>query len=219
MITVKSITESKFETLKKLASDNGYTVGTFCTNGSNFYQNACLYIAIGVPYNRYSNLVQETWDVSYSMGRSDTGNNKWARALQYATDWINENGAAVDTEDSLNKFYAQRAKIRKNELAKKRRVNKKTLLEKTCSELTKLTPTTLRAVVHKLNPRLVESFGITPDEHDELMDEAGLIAEYNGRILVKQTTMQYGYGWYPLQIGYPEPLFRLDENEKPLVSL
>ena len=197
---------SKFNALKKLATENGFTVGTFSTNGTNFYEDSVLWVGVGNPRNRNSHLVLETWDVSYSIGRNDTGYNKWARALDSAIGYTQNYGTAPDT-DELDRIEFEARKQRRAERRTAKKAAKKELLKKQAT----LTPTTLRACLPKMPEKIVNSFGIDQAERDQLLDDPEILAELpNGRLLVKQATFRHGAGWYDIGSGpYDKPVIPL----------
>jgi hypothetical protein len=189
--------------LQARAKQHGYNVNTFSTHGPNFYEDAVLYVAVGNPANRNSPLVLETWDVSYSIGRPKTGNNKWARALTQAENWIAENPDAPNE----NKLMSAHQSILRHRRNRKRR-EKTALRRKNISELT---PTTLREVLHKLSPEQLKSFGTDEAEREELLDAPDIVAwrinEITGGkiLLVKQITLPHGPGWYRISHNTTNP--------------
>lgn len=191
----------KIEELQQLAQARGYTVGTFRTNGPNFYQSAVLYVAVGIPVSRRSHRVRKMWDVSYSVGRDENGNNKWARALDAARAYIEANPAptpeALDAAEHARRV-AQRAAKRAARREAKRAV------------LDQLVPTTLRAVADTLPPDVVRTFGVDAAEHTELLDADDILAVLGNIVLVKQITPKHGLGWYSVTAGPTEaPVIKL----------
>mgnify|MGYP001612847737 CR=1 FL=1 len=81
----------KTKQLLSLAEAKKLRGGVFRTNSINFYHDACLWVAVDTgnpPKNRHSKLVLDYRDVSYSIGRPENGKNKWARALDWAIDFV-----------------------------------------------------------------------------------------------------------------------------------
>jgi len=189
--------------LQKLAEQRGYKINTFRTHGPNFYEDAVLYVAVGNPANRNSPLILATWDVSYSIGRPKTGNNKWARALTQAENWIAENPDAPNENELMS---AHQSILRHRRNRKRREIT--ALRRKSLSELT---PTTLRDVSHKLSPEQLQSFGTDDSEHEELLDAPDIVAWMNNEItggkilLVKQITLPHGLGWYRISHSTTNP--------------
>lgn len=182
--------------LKTIAASNGFTVGTFCTNGANYYQDAVLWVGVGSPASRRSHLVLAHWDVSYSLRSAPTENNKLGRAVLAAREYILEHAAPDPAElvaEEAQRRLRSRAAARKrrHETQTARRAEQNTLLAK-------LVPTTLREVAPRLDLRVLKSFGIDAAEHETLLDESGLVALLDDQPLVKQATTAHGLGWYTI---------------------
>lgn len=186
---------TRYENLQKGASELGYTVGTFSTHGLRFYDSSVLYVAVGEPSSRHSHLILATWDTSYSMGRRDTGKNKWATALTAAEKYLREHPIAPVLQE-LERAEQQRRAEQRRKTARARRTQQRQTQRERATLLAQLRPTTLRAVADRIPGAVLDQFGMDEREHDELLDETNLIAELDGSILVQQTTLHHGRGWY-----------------------
>ena len=208
----------KYNDLKKYASEYNFTVGTFTTNFGHYRQNAVLWVGIGKPISRQSHLVLATWDVSYSIGRDENGKNKWARALDQAKTYIDGHFAPDLAE--VEATEVQRRKERRKKQRQERRAELAGSLTRTSEQLSRLIPTTLRAVRERLPSAVLDSFGISAEEKEELLDDTSIVALYSTpagqgysgdeQILVKQFTTQNGLGWYRISASH---------TEKPIIQL
>lgn len=204
----------EYEKLQKLAKDHGYTVDTFSTHAPNFYENAVLFIAVGQKHcgftNRHSHRVLKTWDVSYSIGRNPDGNNKWARAINYAYQYIQENPIAPNPNE-LDRIEMERRRNHKKQYNREYRAEQNRQQNNINQMLQNIKPVTLREVSNKLSRQILNSFGIDENEHNELLDDPNLIGIYNDHILVKQSTLSHGTGWYKINGSpYDRPFIPLN---------
>lgn len=190
-----------FNELAKRANQRGFTVGTFSTNGKNFYNDAVVFVGVGNPVNRNSYLVLKTWDASYSLGKTPTEKNKLGRAIMAADEYINSHNAPdIDelTAREMQRRRTQNNTNRRNLNSARKSHNEQFNAEQSEIENSeKLTP--LEAIERGLiSERFRDTFGIDENERAELMNEKSLRL-WNNQIMIFEAQIGEPGQWRLLQ--------------------
>ena len=190
-----------FDELVEQAKQRGFTVGTFSTNGRNFYNDAVVFVGVGNPTNRNSYLVLETWDASYSLGKTPTEKNKIGRAIIAVENYINTHTTPNIEELTAREMLRRRNKNNTN----RRKLNAARQSHNTlfCNEQNKIanseqiTPT--EAIERGLiSEKYRETFGIDDIERAELMNEKSLRL-WNNQIMIFEGQLGEPAQWRLLQ--------------------
>ena len=176
--------KTEFEKLMDEGKRRGFTIGTFSTHAPNFYEDAVLYVAVGNPINRNSHLVLDTWDVSYSQGKTPTLKNKLGRAMAAAWEYIRAHDAP--NPDDLTDMEMRRRKNSRNDRRQTRTREIKNKMVCFCQQQTEIESsealTPVDAVDRGYIPSL-ETFGYNDAERAELIQEKSLRL-WNGSIMI-----------------------------------